>query len=212
MGPVSITLDAALHDVTAALGADFLPGQKHVLGTRVDFSQSSSSDVIAYIATATPPTGFATGDVVAGPSYGNQVGIRAQVAAGEVVAFSKPADTGGQTWIYVQAGEAIARGEAVMLDATQGGQYIVSLSDEAGKATGVAQWNIPSGSFAWVLCAGVGKTLVGVGGATQGERVASAAAAGAGTDVATGADIGYGRYLETALVAALATTCIACPA
>lgn len=211
MGPIMTTIDAALHDVKApAATPEQGPGKQHALGSRVDFSQSSSIETIAYIATATPPAGYAEGDVVAGPGYHDLTNLNKMLAAGQVEKYEVPADSGGQTWLYVEVGETIARGEQVMLDATQGGKFIVTKSDEAGKTCGFAQWNIPDENFAWVLCAGVGKALVAAGGATQGERIA--ADAGGSTDVATGADVGAGRWLETAAATALAAACIACPA
>lgn len=210
MGPISLTLDSSLHDVTPALGADFIPGQKHVLGTRVDFSQSSSNDVLAYVATATPPAGFAAGDVVYGPGYANLTHINTQLAAGVIEAVTKPADTGGQTWLYVITNDAISRGQAVMLNLGGAGVYVVTQADEAGKVVGVAQWNIPQGSYGWVLCAGYGKVLVGTAGVTAGERL-EITPAGSAEDVTALADVGFGRAWETAVSGVLANATISAP-
>lgn len=211
MGPVSTTITGALHEIQAALNTtDFSEGQDNVLGTRVDFSPSSSDDILAYIATATPPAGFAEGDVFSGPGYANRVALQAQVSAGLIETYSKPADSGGQSWIYIEAGVAIARGEALMIDATLGGKFEAILADEAGKVIGVAQWNIPDNSFAWVLCSGVGKVLVGTAGVTVGERL-EITPAGSAEDVTAASDVGYGRALETAVSGGLADACISCP-
>ncbi len=121
------------------------------------------------------------------------------VAAGAIEKFVSPGEAGGQTWIYVQAGEAIARGEAVMLDATAGGKMVALKATDASKVIGVAQWNIPNTNFAWVLCQGVGKVLSG-GAIAQGDLLATTtgAAAVAGAGVVT-----YGHALELTGVAAL---------
>jgi hypothetical protein len=207
MGPISLTQDASLHDVKApAATPEAAPGQQHVLGTRVDFSASTSDDTIAYIATATPPTGYVEGDVFTGPGYSDLTNINTLVAAGAIEKFVSPGEAGGQTWIYVQAGEAIARGEAVMLDATQvdpitgsRGKMVALKATDASKVIGVAQWNIPNTNFAWVLCQGVGKVLSG-GAIAQGDLLATTtgAAAVAGAGVVT-----YGHALELTGVAAL---------
>lgn len=200
MGPISLTQDAALHDVKApAATPEAAPGQQHVLGTRVDFSASSSDDTIAYIATAAPPTGYVEGDVFTGPGYSDLTNINTLVAAGSIEKFVSPADAGGQTWIYVQAGEAIARGEAVMIDVTAGGKMVALKATDASKVIGVAQWNIPDTNYAWVLCAGVGK-VKSAGALAQGDLLATttgeAAAAAAGVPT-------YGLTLEATGVAAL---------
>lgn len=211
MGPISITIDAAIHDVKApATTPETGPGIQHALGTRVDFSQSSSIDTIAYIATATPPAGYAAGDVFSGPGYHDQTNLNALVAAGAIEKFSKPANSGGMTWLYVEAGEAIARGEAVMLDHTEAGKYVMLKSNEAGKTKGVAQWNIPSGSFAWVQAVGVGKILVDTAGVTAGDRIEAGPTAGRAEDIAVATDLGYGRALATAASGALADADITC--
>jgi len=207
MGPISLTQDAALHDVKAPTTTpEAGPGQQHVLGTRVDFSASSSDDTIAYIATATPPAGLVEGDVFAGPGYSDLTNINTLVAAGSIEKFVSPADAGGQTWIYVQAGEAIARGEAVMLDPAQvdpitgsRGKMVALKATDASKVIGVAQWNIPNTNYAWVLCAGVGK-VKSAGALAQGDLLATttgeAATAAAGVPT-------YGLTLEATGVAAL---------
>jgi hypothetical protein len=176
MGPISLTQDAALHDVKAPTTTpEAGPGQQHVLGTRVDFSASSSDDTIAYIATAT------------------------LVAAGSIEKFSSPANSGGQTWIYVQAGEAIARGEAVMLDVTAAGAMVVLKATDASKVIGVAQWNIPNTNYAWVLCAGVGKVITG-GAVAAGDLLVTTTGAAA---VAAAGVPTYGLSLEAVPGAAL---------
>jgi hypothetical protein len=165
----------------------------------VDFSASSSDDTIAYIATATPPTGFAAGDVFAGPGYSDLTNINTLVAAGSIEKFSSPANSGGQTWIYVQAGEAIARGEAVMLDVTAAGAMVVLKATDASKVIGVAQWNIPNTNYAWVLCAGVGKVITG-GAVAAGDLLVTTTGAAA---VAAAGVPTYGLSLEAVPGAAL---------
>ena len=210
MGPIMTTIDAALHDVKApAATPEQSPGRQHALGSRVDFSQSSSIETIAYIATATPPAGYAEGDVVSGPGYHDQTNLNKMLADGLVEKLEVPADSGGQTWLYIEAGEALSRGNSVQLSAVDGGKYIMYKSVEAGRTKGFAQWNIPSGNFAWVLCAGVGKALVGASPANQGERIA-AGTAGLSIDVTTPNDVGAGRWLSDGAIGALADADFAC--
>lgn len=78
-------------------------------------------------------------------------------------------DSGEQEWVYVKASTAVRRGQVVSPLATAPYQpYLVipaTASIGAERCVGVAQHNIPAGSYGWVLRRGKG--VVGGGGSVS---------------------------------------------
>jgi hypothetical protein len=114
------------------------------------------------------------------------------VPAATDVAVTVPEATGDQTWVYVKAGEAISRGDVCLLvGASHDGVTVAAGASSASSVAGVAQHNIPNGSFGWLLVKGEG-VAIAAGAVAAGEELIVGAA---GELVALGSGKGIGLAL-----------------
>ena len=94
--------------------------------------------------------------------------------------------------MYVKAGEDIARGDVCLLAAagTYEGVTVAAAAASASLAAGVAQHNIPNGSFGWLLVKGAGIASCGGSVLVNGELIVSVG--GDLGNLAAGKGIGLG--------------------
>jgi len=131
-------------------------GPQAELGARVTMNAQSATDrLLYYVKGPLDPVVAERGDVI-------QESTLLYVPAATDVAVEVPEGTGDQTWVYVKAGEDIARGDICLLatDASHDGVTVAGGASSASSVAGVAQHNIPNDSFGWLLVKGVGVALV----------------------------------------------------
>ena len=180
----------ALHEVRAASAATATGvskgGPTETVGSTVIANAQAGSDrILYYVKGPADPVVADRGNAIAssGPLY---------QAEPTDVAVTVPEGTGDQTWVYVKAGAAIARGDICLL--ATGGDYegvtVAAGAESASLVAGVAQHNIPDGSFGWLLVKGAGIASCGASVLVNGEVIV-----GAGGDLAnlaSGKGIGLG--------------------
>lgn len=106
------------------------------------------------------------------------------------------ADSGELVMVYARAGEALSRGEIVMLDHTAGGVFEVIKATDAGKAIGVCLINMADGDRALFVKKGLVK-VKSAAAVTAGASLL--VSAGKVDDVVTpGTDISIGRAIDAA--------------
>lgn len=133
--------------------------------------------------------------------------------AGTDVAVIQHGDAGPSEWIYVQAGAAIQRGQVLARAAgTAGYGSLVAapVSCEPARVVGVAQHDIASGSYAWVLRKGVGEALADGSVTADSGLVVSAGTAGSVTDATAVTDGAFGLSTEDDAGATLVTAMLNC--
>lgn len=153
-------------------------GPQAELGARVTMNAQSATDRLLYYVDA-------AGDVI-------QESTLLYVPAATDVAVTVPEATGDQTWVYVKAGEAIARGDICLLAAggSHDGVTVAAAAASASLVAGVAQHNIPNGSFGWLLVKGAGVASCGASVLVNGELIAGTG--GDMANLASGKGIGLG--------------------
>lgn len=174
----------ALHEVRTA--STVLPdgtgvtkgGPNESLGSTVIANAESGSDRVLYYVDS-------GGDAIptSGPLY---------QAEPTDVPVLVPLNTGDQTWVYVKAGAAISRGDICLLAAagTYDGVTVAAAASSASLVAGVAQHNIPNGSFGWLLVKGAGIASCGGSVLVNGELIVSVG--GDLGNLAAGKGIGLG--------------------
>lgn len=145
---------ANIHEVRSAASEDTIPsGPEFPLGTVITFGAQSGDRILAYVNAG---DGAATdGDVLGDQDYDSLSTLD------ETIVHEK--DTGEMEWLYIKAGSAIRRGEPIVGQTSAnvvspfvGVPSLAGDDNRADKVIGVAQFNIPSGSFAFILKSGVG--------------------------------------------------------
>jgi hypothetical protein len=125
-------------------------GPQAELGARVTMNAQSATDrLLYYVKGPLDPVVAERGDVI-------QESTLLYVPAATDVAVEVPEGTGDQTWVYVKAGEDIARGDICLLatGASHDGVTVATGASSASSVAGVAQHNIPNDSFGWLLVKG----------------------------------------------------------
>ncbi len=179
----------ALHEVRVASTAGALGvtqgGPQAELGAVVTANAQATEDrTLYYVKGPTDPVIAERGDAIqaSGPLY--------QPEATDVPVLV-PLNTGDQTWVYVKAGAAISRGDICLLTAvgTYDGVTVAAGASSASKVAGVAQHNIPNGSFGWLLVKGAGIAACD-GAVAAGNELIVGGAAGELSPLASGKGIG----------------------
>lgn len=153
-------------------------GPQAELGARVTMNAQSATDRLLYYVDA-------AGDVI-------QESTLLYVPEATDIEVTVPEATGDQTWVYVKAGEAISRGDVCLLvGASHDGVTVAAGASSASSVAGVAQHNIPNGSFGWLLVKGEGVAIAAAAVAAGEELIVGAA----GELVALGSGKGIGLAL-----------------
>jgi len=125
-------------------------------------------------------------------------------------------DNGFQEWVYVfndEASTAFAQGTVCARDAaTVTYDAVLSpVSAPTMRVLGVAQHDIPAGSYGFILRKGVGEVTADTGGITANTAIKAGNAVTGTADNAAATDHAFGFSTETVLATALATCYINCP-
>lgn len=134
--------------------------------------------------------------------------------------YTEPADGtndyGERTWVYIEAGGALAQGEVVMrVDSTTTYKGVVTTGAIAAiRCLGVAQHTIASTSFGFILKRGMGEIAAIDTGADQANDPLSTGAGGRVDIMAAGEEhqvVAFGTEDAAATAGALLTAMINCP-
>lgn len=141
----SPTIGSALHQIQAEQASPdaFGTGQRATaLGTEYVIAPSREDRTLFWVT--------AGGTLAGGPQYGPE-------AAATDIEVKHLADSGEQVWVYIKnvAGGLIERGERATADAAAT-PFECKLGAAGGPTIGVAQFDIPDDSCAWVLKSGIG--------------------------------------------------------
>lgn len=125
-------------------------GPEFVLGQEITIPGSAVDRTLYYVTSA--------GVVAGGPNYS---------PASTDVAVTLPKNTGDQVWIYVynDSGVTIERGNVCAAKAATAAKHVrkAPTGTPSSMVVGVAQHDIPTGKYGFILRSGVGEVLAGTG-------------------------------------------------
>lgn len=191
------TIGSALHMTRTTA-----QGPQVALGSFLHFGASQVDQTQFWVTSA--------GVLAGGPQYGPH-------AAATDVEVKLLANTGGQTWVYVynDSGSTIERGGVIMRKAATAtwNVKVAATSTPAHEVVAVAQFDIPTGTYAWALREGLGEVIADTGGISADTGlIPGNAVAGAADDVAAADDVVFAVSTEAVAATALCTAYIKCSA